>query len=119
MNTKYARVLLKLLDMIYIKYPHVSVKLESYWGTESCHKYMKYLLTKDRDRDRKGICFGVYQDIITLCLLHISEFGNFDDPIILDHLNINLEELDKYYDSEIPASEISEEDVVPSIAPAK
>ena len=98
MKTKYARVLLTLLDAVYKEYPHISVKIESYWGTRSGHMYMKYLLVKDRPR--QGLQFTAYRDIITLYLLHTSIFGNFDSPVTLDNLNINLDELEALYEGD-------------------
>lgn len=90
MKTKYAHLLVKYLDEIYTQYKHVSVKLESYWGTELCHQYLRYLLVNDRNDDREGFDFKIYVLIVSLYIIHAKEFGNFDDPVQLDDLNFDI-----------------------------
>lgn len=92
---KYANLLLHYLDTLYKKYKHVSIKIESYWGTELCHTYLRYLLIKENDREieRIGFDFAEFQIIMSLYIIHVKQFGNFGNPVLLDDINLNVESI--------------------------
>lgn len=91
LNKDQAHILLEYLDTIYKKYKHVAIKLESYWGTELGHRYLKYLLL--RDRDREGFDFETYVMLMALYVMHSNDFTSFNDPLLLDDLNLNADSI--------------------------
>lgn len=95
MQQRYAEVLLKNLDVLYKHHKQVAIKIESYWGTELCHRYIKYLLVKecvndstDPREDRVGFEYDVYVVILTLYVLHVKLYTDFGHPVTLHNPNL-------------------------------
>lgn len=94
MQQRCAKILLENLDIVYKGHKQVAVKLESYWGSELCHRYLKYLLVKecvendDERQDRTGFKYDVYVTILALYVMHVKLYTDFGTPVTLKHPNI-------------------------------
>lgn len=86
MNRKHYKTLLEILSEIHIKFPHVAVKLECCWGRKRCHEYLCHLLSKEKTR--LGFPIETYELLNRLYLLHLQEYGDFGDPLVLFEPNV-------------------------------
>lgn len=86
----YTKFIADALYEIYKKHRHISVKIESSWGTEKCHWLFQDYLTKNRIQ-RIGFDPGVFQNLILLYLIHAELYGDFNQPLVLMNSNVNLD----------------------------
>ena len=71
-------------------FTRIGAKIEACWGSEKLHTYFANLLTKDR-AEREGFPPSVYKNIMFLYMEHNKEFGDFGNPISLNHdFNVHL-----------------------------
>lgn len=73
-------VLVQKLKVLFDLSPRIAVQIESGWGTEEAHRYIKSLLCPNR-KGRKGFDFETYCCLIQIYLMHCADVGDFGDPI--------------------------------------
>ncbi|WP_297811028.1 hypothetical protein [uncultured Methylophaga sp.] len=56
------------------KYPHIGKKIDAFWGSEFFEPYIDSLFTETRDGQRKGFPMADVMALLSLRLLHESEF---------------------------------------------
>lgn len=79
MEIKHRQAVIKNLAKVYTRYPQISVHLECIWGTKWCHEYFHSLLTKEKIRI--GFPIDVYYTLLTLYMIHVIEYTDFNAPV--------------------------------------
>lgn len=90
MRSEFSRKVVQELSLLYRCRTKISVRIESSWGTERGHQYLKKLLVKDRS-NRQGFDVNSYMMLMHLYLLHVEEYGDFNSPLVIrNNSNIKL-----------------------------
>jgi hypothetical protein len=85
---------LEQLDSLVPEYTHLASTIEAHWGTSRCNDIFHQLMASDRT-DRKELPMGVYTTLLTLFVVHVGEYGTYGNPMVFEHLNVDLDLLDK------------------------
>lgn len=104
MSESTLKYLLEGFNSLSKDYRHVAVKLESRWGTESCHIYLKNLLNKNEERE--GFDTDIYSILMIMYMIHLKKYGDFKRPLILSNPNIDLESVGINFVNEFHPSQI-------------
>lgn len=88
-TTPHTRYIVDTLYKIYKEHRHVAVKIETAWGTMKCHELFQRYLAKDREH-RNGFSPEVYQLLVSLYTVHESQYGDYNQPLVIIYPNINL-----------------------------
>jgi len=99
---------LEQLASLVPEYTHVAATIEAHWSTRQCNDIFHKLLVTRRGC-RKGFPMGVYTTLLTLYVVHVGEYGTWNDPVVFEHLNVDLALLDQQqggYLTDIEANEM-------------
>lgn len=61
------------------RYPHITKRIESLWGTKECRKFLLELIADSRDGSRQGLPPEVAREIIVVLQNHDEDYPGFDD----------------------------------------
>jgi len=93
MHNKTTAILIKQLYKLQKLFPIVAARIETRWGILAGHLYLQELLIKHRP-NRHGFPEYIFQLIMCIYLLHVSEFGDFGIPLILTMANVESPEIE-------------------------
>ena len=95
---------LEQLASLVPEYTHIASAIEAHWGTSRCNDVFHKVMVMDRE-DRKGLPMGVYTSLLSLFVVHVSEYGTYDNPMVFEHLNVDLLQLDQSHGGYLTAGE--------------
>lgn len=87
-----AEFIVKSLNTLSKKYRSIAVKLETQWGTETNHDYLADLLS--RNDSQRGFDQDIYSLLMLMYSVHRDQYTDFNKPLTLGHMNINLHSLE-------------------------
>lgn len=83
MNINIRDFLLKLIED---KYPHISLNIRIFWGSEEFVEYIDSIIINTRNEPREGFDSTIFEAIILLSNIHSEEYdfkSNRENPFTL------------------------------------